>query len=105
MMPLHPTHFPGPEVTTSVFADAEIFSASRGAQQETLWLKGQQSLPAPLSAVSLRRGIRSATARRVQPMVRICPGLPVKVCLAHSARILKDRAVWPESLQEMKTRL
>lgn len=92
VMPLHPDHFPGPEVTTSVFPDAK------------------SSLTTDLTRTSIRAFIKtrhkvSNSKARVQEMARTCPDLPMKVCPGYSARILKDHAVWPESLQEMKTTL
>nr|WP_024967097.1 MBL fold metallo-hydrolase [Pantoea sp. IMH] len=49
------------------------------------------------------------SAELVQEMERIYPNLPVKICLDYSARILKDRYVWPGdwpvSLREMESTL
>jgi len=45
----------------------------------------------------------------IKEMDRIYPGLPVRICLEYSARILKDRYVWPgdwpESLRNMAVTL
>lgn len=45
----------------------------------------------------------------INEMDRIYPGLPIRICLEYSARILKDKyewaGDWPESLRELKSSL